>query len=72
MSNNSKYDHIYVVLRYDSYISNPIDAIAGIKAYVSELDAIEEANRLNNINKADESESTYFVRLVRIQKGVIK
>jgi hypothetical protein len=66
MSNNLKYDHIYVVMRYDAFISNPIDAVTGIKAYVSEIDAIEEATRLNNINKID-----YFVRLVRIQKGLL-
>jgi tRNA A37 threonylcarbamoyladenosine synthetase subunit TsaC/SUA5/YrdC len=64
---NIKYDHIYVVLRYDANISNPIDAVAGIKAYVNENEALEEAARLKRINQSE-----YFVRLVRIQKGVIK
>jgi len=67
MSNNLKYDHIYVVLRYDANISNPIDAVAGIKAYVNENEALEEATRLKYVNQSE-----YFVRLVRIQKGIIK
>jgi DNA polymerase III alpha subunit (gram-positive type) len=75
---NKKYDHIYVVLRYDDYdIGSIINGITGIKAYLNEIDAKKEAARLNDLmNKKSETgksrlQTVYFVRLVRAQKGIL-
>jgi hypothetical protein len=72
---NLKYDHIFAVLRHDSYVSNPIDAITVLRVFVSESEAIAESKRLNNLqqdSRIGEINSCYFVRQGRISKGLLK
>ena len=73
---NKKFDHVYIVLRYDSFIiDNPRQAITVLKVFVNESDAIEEAERLNQLARmrspASKSESQYYVELGRIKKGIL-
>jgi hypothetical protein len=57
--------HVYVVLRYDSYIADPVEAIIGTKAYLALAAAQAEADRLNALN-ADKG-ARYFVRVARLR-----
>jgi hypothetical protein len=71
---NLKYDHVFVVLRYDAYISDPINATTVLRIFPTESEAIMEAARLNTIknNYTGENKSFYFVRQGRISKGLLK
>jgi hypothetical protein len=57
--------HIFVLLRHDEFVDDPIESITGTKAYDSEERAQSEADRLNAIN--GDKRARYFVRLARLQ-----
>jgi len=59
--------HIFVVLRFDDYVQDPIQAITGTKAFESQELADAEAARLNELNA--DKRARYFVRLARLQAG---
>ena len=55
---NSKYDHLFVVLRYDTFCHNQNesaefhpDSISGIKAYLTQDEADKECERLNELQQ---------------------
>jgi hypothetical protein len=74
---NKKYDHVYVVLRYDTFIELGGTRVSVLKVFVNEDDAKQEVNRLNNLVMKRESlqkgkgliSSTYSYQIGRIQKG---
>jgi hypothetical protein len=57
--------HIFVVLRRDDYIADPIEAVTATKAYLSLREANAEVDRLNRLN-ADKN-CLYFVLVARLQ-----
>jgi len=59
-----KGQHLFVVLRHDDYVTDPVVAITGTKAYRARDTAEAEATRLNALN-ADKG-ARYFVRVVRL------
>ena len=73
---NQKFDHVYIVMRYDSYIGDPRQAITVLKVFPNESDAIAEVERLNLLRKKrchdSELKSEYYVTLGRIKKGILK
>ena len=72
---NQKFDHVYIVMRYDSFMSDdPKQAITTLKVYFNESEAVTEAERLNKLrnNKDNKSESEYYVTLARINKKVLR
>jgi hypothetical protein len=58
-------EHVFVVLRRDAYVDDPVVAITCTKAYRRMARAEAEAGRLNALNA--DKQSHYFVRLVRLQ-----
>ena len=74
---NQKYDHVFIVMRYDSFISgDPKQAITALKVFLSESEARAEAERLNQIIRKrlrdDKEISEYYVTFARIKKGLIE
>ena len=55
--------HIFVVLRRDDYVDDPLDAVTATKAFPSLEAAQAEADRLNDLNAA--KGARYFVRIAR-------
>jgi hypothetical protein len=55
--------HVFVVLRHDDFIGDPVDAIMGTKGYSTLERAEAEADRLNGINT--DKGCRYFVRVAR-------
>ncbi len=58
-------EHVFVVLRRDGFIDDPVEAVTGTKAYRRQDRAQAEAARLNDLNA--HKQARYFVRLVRLQ-----
>jgi hypothetical protein len=56
--------HVFVVLRHDDFVADPLDAITGTKGYSTLERAEAEADRLNQVNK--DKGSRYFVRVARL------
>jgi hypothetical protein len=70
-SPNLKYDHVYAIVRFDSYMGDylpdePNMAITVTKVLWSEEAANAEARRLNQLNGA--KGAVYFVALTRLQR----
>jgi hypothetical protein len=59
-------EHIFVILRRDAFVDDPLDAITGTKGYHTQEAAEAEADRLNAMNT--DMDARYFVRLVRLQE----
>ncbi len=81
-SPNLKYDHVFVICRYDSYLPNSttnvseiIDAMTVVKVYADELTAQRETERLNNLisekNLIGDNHSLYFMRMGKMPKGLL-
>jgi hypothetical protein len=71
---NKNYDHVYVVLRCDTYKVSNESRICVLKIFLTEKEAIEEVNRLQKlITLSDTSELSivYFYQLGRIKKGIL-
>jgi hypothetical protein len=47
---NAKYEHLYVIVRWDPDVPEPENAIAVTKAFDDEALARDEAARLNDLN----------------------
>ena len=80
---NQKFDHVYIVMRYDPYIditndpTNDIQyAVNTLNVFIDKSEAIAEAERLNQLKKKhcanNEKISSYYVSLARIKKGLLK
>jgi hypothetical protein len=63
----SKGRHVFVVLRRDDHIDDPIESIVGTKAFGDLGQAEAEAARLNEVN--GEKGARYFVVVARLQGG---
>ena len=61
----SKGRHVFVVLRHDDHVSDPVQAVMGTMAFTTLDRAEAEAERLNGLN-ADKG-ARYFVVVVRLQ-----
>ncbi len=61
----TKGKHVFVILRRDEFIDDPIESITGTKAFVSKDRADAEADRLNAVNEGKRAH--YFVRMARLQ-----
>lgn len=59
--------HVFVVLRRDDFIDDPVDVITGTKAFGSQEHAQAEADRLNLVNR--DKGARYFVRMARLQEA---
>jgi hypothetical protein len=59
--------HVYAVLRHDSYIADPVQAIVGTTGWTNLEQARDEADRMNGLN--GDKKATYFVVVVRIREG---
>lgn len=76
--NGLKHDHLWAVVRYDAYQANsdnPRIIFHVLKVFLLEEEAIQEAERLNQLReKQDPSHdrSIYYVELTRIKKGILK
>ena len=81
---NLKYDHVFVICRYDPYISQSsiepseiIERITVVKILASEEAAILETDRLNNlilskkISRSSEDTPLYFMRIGKVLKGLL-
>jgi hypothetical protein len=74
---NKTYDHVYVVIRYDPYLTEIEHAVTVLKVFVTEEEAQNEVMRLNNlISKRDAAkisvyQKRYFYRIGRIKKGIL-
>jgi hypothetical protein len=70
-----KFDHIYLVMRYDPFISNPKGAISALKVFLSESEAHAEAERLNQLIQKrlgdDKQMPEYYVTFARIKKELL-
>lgn len=64
---NKKYDHVYVVLRYDSYISDPKQAVTVTKVFNNLEKAEAEVQRLNSLSK-DSSYDNYYFQIGRMPR----
>ena len=60
---NAKYEHLYVIVRWDPNVQEPENAIAVTKAFGEERLARDEAARLNDLN--GEKGCRYLVRTAR-------
>jgi len=77
---NPKFDRVYVVMRYDPYITgDPVQAISALKVFLNESEANAEAERLNQLIRnrlgcrfQDVETSEYYVMFARIKKGLLK
>ncbi|MGL6194890.1 MAG: hypothetical protein ACRC2T_08725 [Thermoguttaceae bacterium] len=74
---NKNFDHVYVVLRYDSHVgSDAKQSITVLKVFISESDATAEAERLNILETKRQHDSNlkseYYVELGRMPKGLLK
>ena len=81
---NLKYDHVFVICRYDPYISHSsvetsgiVERITVVKVLASEEAAIRETDRLNNlilsktITRSPEDTPFYFMRMGKMPKGLL-
>jgi hypothetical protein len=59
---NSKYLHLYAIVRFDSYLSGENGATV-VKVFQSKELAEQEASRLREVNKG--KQSTYAVQIAR-------
>ena len=60
---------LYVVLQHSSRLSDPIEAIKGVRVYTDEAEAEAEASRLNGMQSGQiQTETSYFVRYIRMKK----
>ncbi len=62
---NSKYLHLYVIVRFDPYLSGE-DGATVVKVFSSKEIAEQEASRLRDVNKG--KQSTYAVQIARFVK----
>jgi hypothetical protein len=61
---HSKYPHVYVIVRFDSYISTLEEAAIVVKVLPSRELAEKEAERLRQVNKG--KDCTYVVQTTRL------
>lgn len=65
-SPNSRFLHLYVIVRFDIPVDPQYPRISTVKAFSSEAEAERETLRLNEINKAKGTRYEVFVtRLVK-------
>ena len=72
---NPKFTHVYIVMRYDSYIDAPMQAITTLKVFLNESEANAEAGRLNQLIRTrlgDQNEIEYYVSQARVKTGLLK
>jgi hypothetical protein len=60
---NSRYPHVYAVVRWDSGVGPPEDNISITKVLRSAMIARQEADRLNELNRG---KGKYFVMISRL------
>jgi ABC-type enterochelin transport system substrate-binding protein len=73
---NLRYDHLYVALRLDKYLSSESERISVLKIFTKEDEAQAEVERLNSLvakrKSANDSLSCeYFYQVGRIKKGLL-
>jgi hypothetical protein len=77
-SPNRNYDHVYVVIRYDSYQEDIEYAVTVLKVFITEEEAKNEVTRLNSLilkrikDKTLIEQKRYFYQIGRIKKGILK
>jgi hypothetical protein len=71
---NKNYDHVYVVLRCDTFEVSKESRICVLKIFLTEKEAIEEVNRLQKLitlSNTSAMSTVYFYQLGRIKKGIL-